>query len=82
MERRWRPVENKHGIRVKDLLVEDFESLVDKYLWYQTQAVLPKNEESYFDIFDYSTYQPKIAEFFMDKSNGFELRTCHYCNTA
>lgn len=82
IESRWRPVERKHGIRVKDLLVGDFEFLVDKYLWYQTQAVSPKNEERYFDIFDYPAYQPKIAEFFMDKSNGFDIRTCHYCNMA
>lgn len=82
MESRWRPVKRKHGINVRDLLVDDFESLVDKYLWYQTQAVSPKNEELYFDIFDYPAYQPKIAKFFMDKSNGFDIRTCHYCNTA
>lgn len=82
MERRWKPVERKHGIRVKDLLVDDFESLADKYLWYQAQAVSPKNEERYFDIFDYSTYQPRIADFFMDEKNGFDIKTCHYCNTA
>lgn len=82
MESRWRPVERKHGIKVRDLLVGDFETLVDKYLWYQTQAVSPKNEERYFDIFDYSAYQPEISEFFMDKKNGFEINTCHYCNTA
>lgn len=82
MERMWSTVEWKHDITVKDLLVDDFESLVEKYLWYQNQDVNPKYEELLLDIFDYPAYQHKIAEFFMDKSNGFELRTCHYCNMA
>lgn len=80
MERRWRPVERKHGLKLKDLLIGDFEYLVDKYLWYRGQNVSDRNASIYEDIFDYATYQPKIASFFME--NGFNLRTCHYCNMA
>ena len=80
MEKRWRPVEQKYGLKLRDLLVGDFGFLVDQYLWYCGQNVTERQTAIYEDIFDYTSYQPKIAEFFM--KNGFNLRTCHYCNMA
>lgn len=80
MERRWEPVKLKHGLKLKDLLVGDFGFLVDKYLWYCGEGVDEHHAAIYEGIFDYTSYQPKIADFF--NKNGFNLKTCHYCNMA
>lgn len=82
MERRWKPVKKAHGIELTDLLIGDFNSLVDTYYWYKGQPVTERQEAIYEDIFDYDRMQPRIAAFFMDKDNGFELSSCHYCNMA
>lgn len=82
MERRWRPVRTKYGIQLTDLLIGDFEYLVNTYYWYKAQSVTERQAAIYEDIFDYDSFQPKIAEFFMNKDNGFEWSTCHYCNMA
>lgn len=80
MERRWKPVERKYGLKIRDLLIGDFRFLVDQYLWYCGQDVTERQTVIYEDIFDYTSYQPMIADFFMKK--GFNLSTCHYCNMA
>ena len=82
MKRRWEPIKSRHGIDIERLLDGDFSFLVDIYTWYKRQNVPERHKKIYEDIFDYEKYQPKIADFFMDKENGFNLHTCHYCNTA
>lgn len=82
MKRRWAPVEEKHQITIEDLLVGDFPFLAEKYLWFKSQNVSERQKRIYSSIFDYDTMQPKIAEFFMNPTNGMELSTCHYCNMA
>ena len=82
MKRRWAPVEKKHQITIENLLVGDFPFLAEKYLWFKSQNVSERQKRIYSSIFDYDAMQPKIAEFFMNPTNGLELSTCHYCNMA
>ncbi len=82
MKRRWAPVEKKHQITIENLLVGDFPFLAEKYLWFKSQNVNERQKRIYSSIFDYDAMQPKIAEFFMNPTNGLELSTCHYCNMA
>ena len=81
MKRRWKKV-RLHDIEIEDLLVGDFNSLVDKYIQYKSENISERNTRIYNKIFDYEYYHDRIAKFFMDKENGFNLHTCHYCNTA
>lgn len=82
LERRWRPVNKKYGIELKELLIGDFSYLVDIYYWYKSQQITGRQKRIYESIFNYESMQPDIARFFMDNKNGFSLSTCHYCNMA
>ena len=82
MKRRWKPVLSKYNITIEELLVGDFTFLVDKYIWYKTQNVSKRQKDIYKDIFNYEFYQKKLAAFFMNKENGINFHTCHYCNMS
>lgn len=82
MERSWKMLELSDTYDLKDILTGDFSFLVDVYYWYKSKFVTKRQKEIYEELFDYTAMQPKIAEFFMNKDNGFELSTCHYCNMA
>jgi hypothetical protein len=82
MESQWALEEQRTGFKLKDILIGDFEYLVDVFLWYKGQTVTEKQKLIYKSIFDYEDKQSNIAKFFMDNNNGFDLSTCHYCNMA
>lgn len=82
MKRRWKLVLSKYNITIEELLVGDFTFLVDKYIWYKTQNVSKRQKDIYKDIFNYEFYQKKLAAFFMNKENGINFHTCHYCNMS
>lgn len=71
-----------------DLLIMDFEGLVDIYFRYQDlRASMDKKDFADMDaflksIFNYKTRQSNIAKFFMDSDNAFQIHTCHYCDTS
>lgn len=71
-----------------DLLIMDFDGLVDVYYGYQGLRE-SMNSDSFADmddflkgVFNYKTRQSNIARFFMDSSNAFQIHTCHYCDTS
>lgn len=73
---------------VKKLLIADFDVLADIYFRYQ-QLRNTMSSEEFRDmdtflatVFNYNTRQSNIARFFMEEKNGFEIHTCHYCDTA
>ena len=41
-----------------------------------------KTKKKIIELFDYKKYQPKIADFFMDPENKFQIYVCHYCGIA
>lgn len=81
--------------RYVDMLVLDFEKLADIYEVFDALK-LGETDILYKDckaLFSYNAckdskgqnwkkLQPLIAGFFMDKQNGFEIHTCHYCDMA
>lgn len=84
LEKEWSKYKKFFGekISLKDLIVGDFPFLVDIYLHFKSLTLSDVQKDELKDIFDYNNYHDKIAGFFMDKDNGIELHTCHYCNTA
>lgn len=82
LKKRWEPFKIRFNIDFEELLIGDFERLVDLYYKYNTLRVSKKDRTIFDSIFDYEMYQPKIAEFFMKPENGFNWSTCHYCNMA
>lgn len=84
MEEKWEPYKNLLGreISLKDLLTGDFQFLVGVYYDYKNIVITEEQETAFNDNFDYDYHHDKIAGFFMDKDNGFDLHTCHYCNMA
>lgn len=74
--------------KAQDLLIMDFDGLVDIYFGYQgLRKTMDKVDFADMDAFlrstfNYKTRQSNIASFFMDSSNAFQIHTCHYCDTA
>lgn len=74
--------------KAQDLLIMDFDGLVDIYFGYQDLRETMKRED-FVDMdaflkstFNYTTRQSNIAKFFMDSTNAFQIHTCHYCDTS
>lgn len=73
---------------VKQMLVADFDVLTDLYFDYQglrsSMDATAFNDMDVFlsSVFNYKTRQSRIAKFFMEDKNGFEIHTCHYCDMA
>ena len=92
MDNEWRQIRSKianiYSVRdvpssVSDILTADFPKLVDIFQRYLRWKRLPKKRiKEIIALFDYKKYQPKIAGFFMEQKNKFEIHICHYCGTA
>jgi len=82
MKSKWAHNPLHTDFSLEDLLIGDFEFLVDVFLRYKGQTVTKSQKRLYESIFDYEAKQPDIADFFMNSNNGFDLSTCHYCNMA
>ena len=74
--------------KADDLLVMEFDGLVDVYFSYQGLRKTMKREK-FTDMnaflkstFNYKTRQSNIAKFFMESTNAFQIHTCHYCDTS
>lgn len=86
------PFLKKIKCNFSDLLVGNFDMLIRIYLKYvkdyinwkkcNTAVENDKYKKAINGVFNYGSYQWKIARFFMDEKNGFEIHTCHYCETA
>ena len=69
-------------ITFKDLVTEGFENLsgwyylLENYFKSKTQTEV----EIFKNLFEYSLNQPFIADFFMNKRDELEIKTCFYCN--
>lgn len=76
------PVQNI-PTEIKDILIAGFPTLVDIFISYLNCKRLPKDiKDRIITIFNYKKYQPKIAGFFMEPKNKFQIYVCHYCGTA
>lgn len=74
---------SKIPVSLNDILTANYPKLVDIFQVYQEWNGLDETlKKDIATLFDYDKYQPKIAGFFMESQNGFELHTCHYCGTA
>jgi hypothetical protein len=67
---------------IDEILKADFSQLVD---WYKRFIVLKQNTRNAINkrlekIFNYDKWRDKIAEYFMDPSNGFNISSCYYCD--
>lgn len=82
MSKSWKPFEKIFGIKLGDLLTADFDRLVDLYLQYRVTKLDKDQILQLNDLFNYESYQPKLAWFFMNPKNKFDFKTCHYCNMA
>lgn len=76
------------GCTADNLLIMEFDGLVDIYFGYQGLRLSMSNED-FCDMdaflkstFNYTTRQSNIAKFFMESSNAFQIHTCHYCDTS
>ncbi len=78
----WKPFEKVFGIKLEELLTADFDTLVDLYLQYKVTKMSADQIILLNDLFNYESYQPKLAWFFMNPENKFDFKTCHYCNMA
>lgn len=68
---------------ISDILTADYSKLVDIFRAYLNLEKLPeKTKKKIIELFDYKKYQPKIADFFMDPENKFQIYVCHYCGIA
>ena len=67
---------------LEDLLTGEFPSLVDIYYKYKKCTISKDQKKELKNVFNYDYFHDKIAKFFMDKDNGFDFHTCHYCNMA
>jgi hypothetical protein len=82
MEADWKPFENFLNIKLETLLTAEFDQLVDVYYKYKMTKLADEHVSKLKSLFDYEHYQPKLAWFFMNPENKFDLATCHYCNMA
>lgn len=79
--------------KVYELLVMDFEGLADIYEKYIVQVLEEEIVDDAKSLFAYEGHKDrydvtwtglrsKIVEFLLDKKNGFDIHTCHYCDMA
>lgn len=81
--------------KVEDFVVLEYEALVDIYVLFLSLRLAKADTiiDDAKSLFAYAKHedrfhkkwaaiQPQIADFFMDKSHGFEIHTCHYCDMA
>ena len=67
---------------IEEYILGDFRFLADVFETFVADNVGQNTIDMISEAFDYSYYHDKLADFFMDPQNGFNLKTCHYCNTA
>lgn len=67
---------------VEEYILGDFRFLADAFETFVAANVSQDKIDMLSEAFDYTYYHDKLAAFFMDPQNGFNLKTCHYCNTA
>ncbi|MFC5871680.1 hypothetical protein SAMN05443633_1263 [Chryseobacterium arachidis] len=69
-------------ITFKDLVTENFEDLIGYSYLLETyfSSKSPTEVERFKSLFNYSKNQPFIADFFMNKKDDLEMKTCFYCN--
>lgn len=73
----------KIPLAISEILTADYPKLVDIFQTYIGWKRLPKVRKKEIEaLFDYKKYQPKIAAFFMEPKNRFQLHVCHYCGMA
>ena len=90
MQKRWISLRNSNSTlktyfpkRISKLLIADYPILVQYYITYiRFFDSLEPLKEVLDDIFKYSKYQSKIAEFFMKKAGELNITTCYYCESA
>lgn len=81
-------IANQYSLRIiplaiSEILTADYPKLVDIFQTYTGWRRLPKvRKKEIAELFNYKKYQPKIASFFMEPKNRFQIHTCHYCGTA
>lgn len=66
----------------ENLITAQFEDLITCHFILEDhfKAKLPNQINDFKSYFDYTTNQPLIASFFMDRKNDLQLKTCYYCN--
>lgn len=90
IQSKWNSLRNSNNIlqanfpkSISKLLIADYSILVKYYITYiRFFDSLETLKESLVDIFKYSKYQPKIAEFFMRMAGELNITTCYYCESA
>ena len=90
IQSKWNSLRNSNNIlqanfpkSISKLLIADYSILVKYYITYiRFFDSLEALKESLVDIFKYSKYQPKIAEFFMRMTGELNITTCYYCESA
>lgn len=90
IQSKWNSLRNSNNIlqanfpkSISKLLIADYSILVKYYITYiRFFDSLEALKESLVDIFKYSKYQPKIAEFFMRMAGELNITTCYYCESA
>lgn len=76
---------------VKEIMLMDFKELLGLYTEYISKVSPAKRKEFgrkdeptslYKSVFDYDSWGSHIRSFFADPANGFNIHTCHYCESA
>ncbi|CAE6915993.1 HNH endonuclease [Vibrio sp. B1ASS3] len=71
------------GLKVKDILISDFEGLMDFASKYESITLGEDDKEKIKAIFNYDEgggKQRKIADFFVQNRHALKLSTCYFCN--
>lgn len=92
MDKEWKRIRSeiskfysvkKIPIKIKTVLTADYPRLVEIFQTYLKWSNLPNTLiQDIKTLFNYKSYQPLIAGFFMNPKNKFQLHVCHYCGTA
>lgn len=75
---------NTFPTQISEILKADFGLLTN---WYIVYMALPKASKDTMSnelehLFNYDAYGSTIADYFKNPVNGFNISTCHYCDTA
>ncbi len=68
--------------KIADLLIADFEVLANLFFDYKKICASPQIHEELDNLFRYSRWQSKIADFFIKHANAIEVSTCYYCDIS
>jgi hypothetical protein len=71
------------GLKIKDILISDFESLMDFSSKYDSVTLGKDDRKKIKALFNYdegSGKQRKIADFFVKNRHELKLSTCYFCN--